>query len=330
MKILSITEPLIEHIPEDTNILAVICQYDEGYKWVMNEYIQTYIYKEYHIYTYEGIAFSHILEMCPLIKCNTIDRLFIKEKNISIIEFIKESIDLGYYVIYPLDTIYLACYDNYKKYNMCHRPLIYGYDEDSFYIADFFEGKYCFRKCLIPEILVAFNNADESLSDDCSANIQIFKFNEKKKIEFNILLLKKSLLNYLNTKEDFFAFKVPYALYSIDYEYGINYYNVLIKYCNDYKELMDTLYLRPFSFIIQHKKLMNIRLDFIKQFISIKNYQELNNLIKVIMTKSKKLLNLAIKFNITKNDNIRLRLIKSIDDLKNIEIKFIEKFIESL
>jgi len=78
---------------------------------------------------------------------------------VPLIDFIKDCIDIGYYVSIEINRKYIKEYES--NFDKNHPILIYGYNLEAktFYIADFFKnGKYYYAIASFDELLNAYNN----------------------------------------------------------------------------------------------------------------------------------------------------------------------------
>lgn len=81
------------------------------------------------------------------------------------VEFIKKMIDMKCYVYFLVDVFFIKLYKEwYNKCHMAHDILVYGYDEEFFYVADCFtNGIYSLEKIHYSELVYA--NLDDGMND---------------------------------------------------------------------------------------------------------------------------------------------------------------------
>lgn len=325
MRKLPVCKPPIEHIPEDTNLLAVLWGDDNGRKWIMNEYIQISISKDLN---YENFGVSQILEFCPVIDLNIIDRRILTS---DIVKFIKNCIDKDYYIYCPIHPKFIPFYKINIKKHLAHRLFIYGYDKNKFYVGDFVYGKYNFEECLISDFINAFEDIKNGPMNDFDTKIYIFKLNSNN-IEFNIEYFKENLKNYINKTSTQLIFKIPHDYYNVDYIYGIEYYDKLVEHCNLIESSGDMIAVRLFTLLSSHKKMMLLKLKFLKEknIIDLVNYKNLENRVMEIKSESDKLIAFCIKYNITVDSLILKKIREKINLIKSSDIEFVKKLLNIL
>ena len=167
--------------------------------------------------------------------------------------FLKQMIDMQYYIFVYLDTYYIPTYWTYKNQHKIHPVLVYGYQDNTFYISDFFrDGKYSFEECTAIEIDKGIShliNQCESLYD-WEKDFNLIK-PKPSKANFNINIIKSALIRHLSSVDsEGRNSNHQYAAFGID----------IYKYINDYLERMrhsnENLDYRMFNCILVHKKLM--------------------------------------------------------------------------
>lgn len=105
-KILTMTPPFITSYPNHANILSVISHDDETIPWLLNSYIQLEAPKMLTNGLRMDYYTSVLWKTCPWVYYQRMSRELILRKWDSIVDFIVDCIDLGYYVYFLIDTYY--------------------------------------------------------------------------------------------------------------------------------------------------------------------------------------------------------------------------------
>lgn len=150
-KVLPISYPIVDCYPATSGAMAILQTREELSDWFLNSFIQLFEVRDQAIDFYD---FS--IENNPFLIYNEIDFTLLKKwENVG--NFIKDSIDREYYV-----RLFINCKDcalyGMINYDFYHDILIYGYDEDNFYVADHFkDGKFSFQLMSIDELIHTYD-----------------------------------------------------------------------------------------------------------------------------------------------------------------------------
>jgi len=196
-KILPVHKPPITSYMTHAPILSILSNDDTYLPWLFLNYIQMRVHDDgidfYHFYT------GHY--SCPFFDTTYLSREFTSKyiNNDSIIEFLTQCIDDGYYIIVLIDTSFINLYP-FKKMGDTHPIFIYGYDKDNntFNVADFFDrGKYSFETASFDEIELAYINCDNDNHWQKGIHLLDRIHYDKKYSQLNIAdSLKKYLTGY--------------------------------------------------------------------------------------------------------------------------------------
>ncbi|MGN6713916.1 hypothetical protein [Anaerocolumna jejuensis] len=329
---LPIKYPIITSYPEHADLLAVLQNNEGSIPWIMNNYIQLYMRKDAQLsYPAFPFFFRHFnFDSCPCIDYMRINREFINTTWPSFINFVIQTVDMGYYIYLLLDQYYIKCTSYYQKKMFKHPTLIYGYNliEDTIDIADFYEnGKYKFTYDVCTNIEKAFQTKDDwydfySYRYCCFDDIILFKNNERCPFKFDLKKVIISLEDYINSRNPYDN-EVSYESQfysSSEYSFGINIYETircfLISCLNDSKKIPPQIFYIP----LDHKALMIERIKYLYINKYLMNIDNLNNKFKEVMFLVNELLFLTIKYNITNEKKIVRKIISLISPLVEKEI----------
>mgnify|MGYP000020600920 CR=1 FL=1 len=255
-----------------------------------------------------GFPFNH----------ETVSNNTLRSNRIDINEFIKNAINDDFYVIIKLDEYYIPDRYFYKRKQFIHQTLIYGFNtETKTYNIHGFNEKHTFQvtKLSFEDFNKAFNSVRKK------QNIDFFKFNKKPDIKFDLSLVIEWLRYYLYDTNQ--VYLIYYGGELENRNFGINVYDDLIKYIQITDET--NLDIRAFHILWEHKKCMNLRMDYMQdtQNINIKTeiLNELINIEKNALT----IRNLVLKYNVSHNKKIILRIIEDLKVLKEEEYETLNK-----
>ena len=303
--ILPYKKPLF-HLTPFTNLqLAAAQTHKDGNIWVFNHFIQLEFYalpndhKISHFFNW-NMLYS---ESCTTNLLHFRATSFNLLNNINYIQYIKNSLLNNWYVFIRIDTFYINEYENYNTTHMPHGLIIYGFDDDGFYISDFFKKNYLSTgKCSYKELTDAIKAGNLLIQNN---TIDMFRVNPKlEQYEFN----KKLFINFLH---DYYKGCNTYKRilfsenYSNEYSYGIDIYGKIIDFINIINQGYDYSIFRGIELLFTHKEFMLKRLEFFRKnnyVININNIDDIVNRYTQIRNKLKIIRNFAIKLHTSRSD----------------------------
>lgn len=216
--------------------------------------------------------------------------------------------------------------------------LIYGYDEDNedFYIADNNNyGKYDFLQYKFEDVANAFKAMNYNDFRDTQTINLIRPFNH---IHYNFDLdyLIKELKFYLSSydlKDTYLKNWNPYnpLNYGHDGEvieyYNLGIYEYLKKIINRENNYIG---IQPFHLVWENKKFMLKRIEFLKSRGYIDDCEDILLYGGNIVGELQIIINLLIKFNITKATILKSSILTKIDFIKEKDIEFVRVLLEKL
>jgi hypothetical protein len=156
--------------------------------------------------------------------------------NIGVVNFLKETLKAGFYIIVFLDEYFLSCKADFQKNHFMHESLIYGYNgEESVFHAISFNKDRAFTRLALPykEVEIGVTSASKQ---DYSLFTHFYIIKPiKVNIAFDFAIFKHELNNYLNSTVDLVD---KYHLYFVDresegfmvnYTFGSKVYDELVK-----------------------------------------------------------------------------------------------------
>lgn len=334
-KELLIKEPLISCYPQHAFYLSIISSNKNCLPWIFSNYSNLFIDQkgfcdffvktpEYYLYPwFQGSQRIH--------------RDLLEENNINFIDFIKRSINKENYIWLHLNEFYLPCSTKYKKLQFIHSALISGYDdkEEKFFVNGFYNNrKYS-------KYLVSYKDIEKSFKhahpiEDFKFYIHLLKYNceyDLKEFKYNKKLFKHQLIAHLSsTIEPFLNLEEAFDLKNFeDLTTGLEVYKKIEQLYLYNTTDSDYIYdLRPFYVIYEHKKLLNLKLDFLKNKQEFILTDEIYKQLEVLEKESIKVLNLYIKYGLTKDKRIIVRIRDGLNTMREMEKEVLEEIVERL
>lgn len=327
-KILDVTEPPITSYPAIANILSLLwTQKDQTMPWLCDHLIQLIIRPNNvnapaDFYDHADINgyYSQIYGCTGLDWLRTKPNLVASNTFTDYMEYVIEN---GFCLEPCLDRYYFKFSEYYKKKHFIHSTLIYGFNSNSkeVYISDFFEnGKYC-RKT------ISYDEVNDSIKgNDWLVNLYGHN-NESYKCNLN--MLSDYLNDYLESRDSFQKFKYSSSERNKNVSFGVTFYDAITTNLFFDDEGLD---IRPFHILTDHKRLMNLRLCYLKANGKF-DKEQMEELIKDnddLLHDSMTLRNMVIYYNLKKDEKSFNKIQEKKEKLKYKDIKFVQKFINIL
>lgn len=324
--ILPITEPLIKNYPQHAFYLSIISDKEECLPWIFSNYTNMYLSN----WKNDGFFIDYFVQtpehhFHPWFKdSQRLHRNSILNTNIEFIVFLKQQINLGYYIWLHVDEYYIPqTYSYNKKKSFSHAILIYGYEDKTktFKIMAFLEyGKYSKSEVDYSMLQQAFLGCE--IYDDYLNYIHLLKLNPEihngKTYGFDISIFIKDIKDYYESKNIMEDYKKFYdiSLYD-DRTFGLNIYIELRKYFIVHLDKKIDVNTRLLYTLFEHKKFMNMKLDYIQKNGYYNFDPQLIEGFHELETKVRILLNTFLKYRLTNN---KLYIEKVIEKLEFIHL----------
>lgn len=262
--------------------LCALLAYENYKPWYYANYIQVFSYEDESgfielNYLEPRDSYAEIADIICLGY-----HLLRKEKNI--IDFIREKINMGYYLVVNLDEYELPNKKDYLKNHYVHPSIIYGYSDDCCKVkAIGFNKSRLFDK-------LEFNYDDLANSYESSkihyinyapwcawSAIQLIKPKSSSNLfPFSIKKFLEDLRGYIYSIED------TYRLYSFEYpdtkiKYGLNVYDILVKGMRKILNGEFTIDYRALHLLAEHKKCLYDRIDYVIEHYKLGDEIKRNN-----------------------------------------------------
>ena len=188
----------------------------------------------------------------------------------SIVDFIKEKIQLGYYLIINFDEYELSNKHDYRKNHYVHASIVYGYDDETRQV----KGIGFDKSRLFSGLLFDYDELNQSYASSkvhylnyapwCAwSAVQLIKLKSPgRQFPFSKRKFMQDLYDYIHSEAD------EYRLYNFEYDatrvtFGMNVYEELIRelhnmLCGDFHVDYRALHL-----LAEHKRCLCVRLSYV-------------------------------------------------------------------
>lgn len=318
--ILPIKEPIVAFKPIIAAINIVAANNPDNEKWVFNHFVQISLGENGdNAYFVMGSASKH--QSCPFIGYNCIPGVFVSKNYNLLTDFIKMCIKNNYYMYFDIDCYYIKNYVGNR--HRSHEIFIYGFDDQLkiVYIADFFDFHFfSFGTCSYDEINKAYVNIYDLKNN--YQDIHLFRaFGNK--YEFDKEIFKIYLDDYLNSENSYHRMDIT-KKYGNKLVYGLSTYDTIIELYNEEIDRGIHFDHRVPALHLNHKRLMDLRLDFLykNQIICLKNYQSLKEKISITLKLADTIAAKTVKYNYKKNTEIIESIVSDLKKLKCLDEEF--------
>ena len=338
--ILNVKNPPITTMPHYADALACISCLDHGMNWYYSNYIQ--IYTDYRWVPYGEIFFrdnlfwvlKHYNDFSyaynPFIASwQSISDITLYVEKSNIVNTFENLINNEHYIIANVDLHYL---NTLYPPGVIHTIFIYGYDEESFKVADFTRGgRYGFND--LNKVLLEESYSSEYEMPNYSQHrnhVAAFMLQDVE-YSFDLELVKKQLVDYYNENDSLNSYE--YTRYhekiATKFLWGMGCYSNLISYLLKMNSEFKAIDHRSLYALCDHKKAMVDRLEYMIEQNHIEDCsirQEFENLYQELVRG----LNMLLKYNISGDEKIIVRLVNLLRNIYDNEKKSVEKLLKEL
>lgn len=332
-KSLAMKYPPITLYPYIANKLSVLLNYEETLPWFHSNFIQMWASKNGPKGYWSDFLYYGRNRFCPNYKFSLISKKVMQYKWNSIIDFIIDSIDLGYYVYMNINNFYIPAYQHFNKNHRRHDIFVYGYDKKSktLNIADFFQnGKYSYSYVSFNDFEQAYINYDRTNENDFLGGMSLETF-ENTIYKFNIDFVVDSIKDYLLSRNTSIASDLEELDNKDDIVFGIQVYDILSEY--SYKlgrGVFDFVDIRPFHMLFDHKVAMLLRLKYLEESRYLDKSEYIINFYNMLQSECLILRNMIIKYNLTNDIKIFDRAAKKLEIISDMERKALNVLLNSI
>ena len=333
VKKLDVVYPSITTYTHHAHLLSILETNENTKNWIFSHYIQLFVNKNLKANCWGDFYFQlpyelRIFECCKWINTQKFNKEFVKENFDSVIKFVRQQIDHDRYVTCCVDFKEIGT--SFIKYNYMHDLMVFGYDDEKgvFYCADFLfdrNTKYGFYECTYEDFELAYSN-DYMNSNDDYLNNNIYTLELKANTDYEY-----SAQNIIYWMNEYRNSAIPEYWKGFNFcnsksiAWGLDYYDVLAKYINEYKIARSEI--RLLVLLQDHAFLMCERIKFIdcedRLFEYVQGYT-------VIMEDIKKLVFKALRYTMKKDDKVIDEIVDKLKDIRELEYTLLGKMLDEV
>lgn len=274
--ILPITDITFAHTPLDAQQLSTILTHKDGRSWLYEHYIDLYFSKDYIKRPWEGFLDARKPSLCPFVIHNSIQKRNLMSLNQNVLETVCRLIDLGNYILIPVNQYYIKNYlRQYKKQKSPHHLFIFGFNKEQrrYKIADFFSTNFSYEECSQKELLESIQNCnindlepfdnflEERIFEEYLENINFFSINHSISYTFNREGFKQRITKFLDSQPPSGEDYIPFGFRTDDYYWGMSIFEGIGKAIIPCFEL-NRYFTRPVYMIYMFSRILNERIVF--------------------------------------------------------------------
>lgn len=311
------------HVKENNDVTIGLecCLLDNQYnKWLCNNFMQIYFNKDEPI----KINYANLLQrdsknysINPFVKFSYFEKEMMNQLNINLIEYLIISIDNNKYIELWLNEKYISNLSAYKKYDLIHESLIFGYDleKKQFNLMSFYNGKPIIIKADFENLIEAWNKAGNK-----SHQITSFEFMpDIHGYDIDIFHIYNMMSDYLLGRNSSEA--SSHIVKKEQGVFGIKVYSEILG-----EENNKSIFLRDVRiafFLNEHKKCMAERFEYLMErgLFSEDEYTKMKNYMNNIVELSEKVLFLVIKNQMRNNRMVQGEIWKALQEIEPLEKK---------
>lgn len=325
--------PWITTYPLFANPLSILENEKYTYNYIYSSFIQTICcIKDGAVSFYD---FNY--RFCPFLNVQKISKEILKEQS-TYVEAIKYFLSKGYYLYLLVNPEYIHLYCGQKK--ECHDLFVFGFDEEQqlFYIADNFTGKYNQGICTYRELEDAIVHLPSKKEGYLGFNgcIELLSLNRDTKyikpfFKENIVRIKDSLSNYLlgygGWNDACPEMRVePYG--HNKFQYGIDCYQFLIN--NFIEKGISNIHFPSYFLVYDHKKHMLRVLSYLEEVGGLESNTVYKDKMKELVELSHVNVNLLLKDRIAHNRRTEDRIVENYKKMEFMERDLISHVVNDI
>lgn len=270
-KVLPIAEPDITSYAHFAYFLSVLYTDTDSLRWVYSHFVQLFMrgseggmMVDYYTSNPDDHHYIPSLAGSPRLARKMIQRYFPR-----FTDFVRNSIEDGYYVTTFVDEFYIPGTVAYQNRSNPHSIFIYGFDDENrtFHATAFLSNQhYGITSVGYDDLERAFSDFEPADESHYTAYIHLYKLNERRKsvCDFNVPWFMEQLEAYglakpSNRVQELFDRDSP------PLAWGIDIYDRLLLQIERHAAREINLDHRPFYVLWEHKRMMNRRFAYMER-----------------------------------------------------------------
>ncbi|WP_239616498.1 hypothetical protein [Cohnella mopanensis] len=328
-RILPLAVPEIVSYPHISYAMSVLSLDPEGVDWVFSNYVQLCMLD--HGSTVEMRYFvpnADLFHFPGLFGTQHVSRDWILHYCPSFSDFVRFSIDREFYVWTFVDEYYIPGTRSYRNQSFEHAIMIYGYDDEhrEFHISGYLENQRYMQST------IAYDSVEQAFTEmrvpslHYANNTHLLK-RSPNAYEFKTHWIMEQLSDYGGAKPSDVRLEVFEERKDCPYYWGIGVIDGLQEKLSQQLRGETFVDHRPFFILLEHKKTMNKRLAYMTD----KGYFQFSDSVRAgykdIESKAQTILNLELKYLITRDNRFLNQIVERLDGLREAESKTIEQML---
>lgn len=332
VKKLKIYDTPISTYPHTADVASFLWGDEKIYPWLMNCFIKLFSWDLENM-DYEDFWFLD----CPAILCERLNRKIIAKRWGDYLTFIKDSIDMGYYIYLIVRTNEISAYGST---NYPHDLFIYGYDDmkEILNISDFFQGrKYSHTTTTYKEMdnALVYEEKEYSCHWIFHNDIILLKANHDSELLFQSSRVKSSITDYLYAAPTIYTYsrlKLNCTEEIKNYVFGMDCYKILRNHVkqNLLSGELQEHWRQVFHLMYEHKVVMIERIKFMMSINKLYNANIYLKAYSEIVNKALLMQNLYIKYAILLDKKILQKIEFIINDIEEKEYECLKSMLNDI
>ncbi|WP_338555282.1 hypothetical protein [Paenibacillus sp. KS-LC4] len=320
-----------------SDFYSIISRVDSKKMWFINNYINLFdIPDPNQLYTffYNGYYRDKMVEFydCPFIEFQrlAIDRTSSTILNNDLFDFIKASIDGGYYVIVMIERFYIKEYEFSLK--SPHEVMINGYDDVNkklYFCDNNANGKYSTNITCDYEAFSRAFHLLEIEAHDFKQHLYLLKPLENNNYTFSLKYVKNTMKAYLLSRAHTDEYYNE-ALGTPGLTFGINVYDKASDYLKYLAQEEVVFDIRSFHLLYDHKKCMTMRLDYMINNKHLLDDNQILNRWRKLEADVLAVRNSILKYWLTRSPEALYKQVEQLQKLKETEMVLLREVVEQL
>ncbi len=319
-KVLRMTYPSITSYNAYGSLLSIISHDPNTLAWIYSTFIRLIYDPKQEFLCFDEPRFQE----CPWVFAGDINRELIQFKWSNIIDFIVDCINVEFYLyVLAVDRFHIPESDVYHKSHLYHEIFIYGYDlkRKVLFCADNIkEGKYVYFECPISQ----FERAYEAVEKEKNECVVLFKYKDAE-FQFDVKTVTHKISKYIYP-DNVHTLNTLMNSQQKNHVFGQDIYDYIVGILEEIRPKYDR---RIFHVLWEHKRCMLNRIRYMSEHRYLNNSEQIAEAYAEVERKSLAHRNMILKYNITGDTKLILRLIHDIKLIKLKEKFIIEYFLEN-
>lgn len=317
-------EPRIKTYPYFTAIVGTLDAYNVGDNWIYNNFLLIWMFgKVQNIDYWADFKFGNEkkqIDFCKQLKKEVMTRKQIERKYDSILQFVIETLNNKKYIFMSVDTYYIEEWweNNPNRSHYRHQVYVYGYNKKEKYIilSDFVSGEYKTLKVSYDIFKKAYNDYGKApiIHRKYGEKNWIISYDKKEKEQIDKKRIQKLTENFLQSKDTYVKSYLWGIKHKCDIKYGLKYYDELIKVLE--KNRYSGIDYRIIHILVVLNNVMLDRLIYLEENSILKVPKECVANVENLLKNTKKVQNMALRYNLTNKKEYYEKIILEIKRLK--------------